>query len=75
MGTFANEPAIQRGDGWVETDATDVTAWTDVYGFTGQVHIGKREDNANFFAGSVDEVRIYDIALSAEGLAGLLGVD
>jgi len=37
----------------------------------GQVHIGKRQDNTEYFAGSVDEVRIYDIALSAEELAGL----
>jgi len=39
----------------------------------GNVRIGKREDNDNFFPGSVDEVRIYDRALSAEEIAWLAG--
>jgi len=39
----------------------------------GQVHIGKREDNTNHFSGLVDEVRIYDVALSAEEIAWLAG--
>jgi len=39
----------------------------------GSVRIGKREDNENFFPGSVDDVRIYDRALSAEEMAWLAG--
>ncbi|UCE50290.1 MAG: LamG domain-containing protein, partial [Phycisphaerales bacterium] len=37
------------------------------------VHIGKREDNDNFFPGLVDDVRIYNRVLSDAELAGLAG--
>ena len=40
---------------------------------TGAVHVGKRQDNDNYFAGSVDEVRIYSIGLSAGEIAALGG--
>jgi hypothetical protein len=35
------------------------------------VNIGKREDNTNFFPGSVDDVRIYDYALSSSEIFSL----
>ncbi len=38
------------------------------------VHIGKRQDNTNYFPGSVDEVQIYSRALSDAEIAGLAGV-
>jgi len=40
----------------------------------GAVNMGKRQDNTNFFPGSLDEVRIYNRALSAEEIAGLTGL-
>ena len=39
----------------------------------GPVHMGKRQDNDNFFEGLVDDVRIYDTALSAEEIAWIAG--
>jgi Concanavalin A-like lectin/glucanases superfamily/F5/8 type C domain len=39
----------------------------------GAFHMGKREDNENFFPGSVDEVRVYDRALSDGEIAYLAG--
>jgi hypothetical protein len=38
------------------------------------VHVGKREDNSNFFPGQVDDVRIYNRVLSDEEMAGLAGI-
>ena len=38
------------------------------------VHIGKRQDNANFFPGLVDEVQIYSRVLSEAEIAGLAGM-
>jgi hypothetical protein len=38
------------------------------------VHIGKRQDNTNFFPGSVDEVQIYSRVLSEAEVAGLAGM-
>ncbi len=37
------------------------------------VHMGKREDNDNYFPGRVDEVRIFDRALSDAEVASLAG--
>lgn len=39
----------------------------------GPVHIGKRQDNENIFPGMIDEVRIYDVALSDGEIAWLAG--
>ena len=39
----------------------------------GPVHMGKRQDNDNFFPGLVDEVRIYDRALSEGEIDWLAG--
>jgi len=39
----------------------------------GLVHMGKRDDNDNHFPGLVDDVRIYDIALSSDEIAWLAG--
>ena len=39
----------------------------------GEVRMGKRQDNDNFFPGLVDEVRIYDRALSDGEIAWLAG--
>jgi sialidase-1 len=38
------------------------------------VHIGKREDNTNFFPGMVDDFRIYNRVLSDAEMAGLGGM-
>ena len=37
------------------------------------VNIGKRQDNTNLFPGMVDELRIYNVALSEEEIAWLAG--
>jgi hypothetical protein len=68
--TFDGETVAWYGDGLLV--GTDAVAAADVIP-PGQVHIGKREDNENFFPGLVDEVRIYDRALSAEEIAWLAG--
>jgi len=39
----------------------------------GPVHMGKRQDNDNYFDGLVDDVRIYDRALSQEEMAWIAG--
>ncbi len=39
----------------------------------GAFHIGKRQDNENFFPGAVDDVRVYDHALSDGEIASLAG--
>ena len=39
----------------------------------GPVHMGKRQDNDNLFEGLIDDVRIYDTALTAEAIAWLAG--
>ncbi len=38
------------------------------------VHVGKRQDNTNFFPGLVDEVQIYSRVLSDAEIAGLAGM-
>jgi len=38
-----------------------------------QVHMGKRDDNANYFPGRVDEVRIFNRVLSEAQIAWLAG--
>jgi len=53
-----------RPIGSVEVDNVDTP---------GEVRMGKRQDNDNFFPGSVDEVRIYDRALSDGEIAWLAG--
>jgi hypothetical protein len=69
--TFDGETVAWYGDGLLM--GTDAVAAADVVP-PGQVHIGKREDNTNFFPGLVDEVRIYDRALSPAEVAGLAGL-
>jgi len=39
----------------------------------GQFAMGKREGNDNFFEGLIDDVRVYDVPLSAEEIAWLAG--
>ncbi|MCK4294226.1 MAG: LamG domain-containing protein, partial [Planctomycetes bacterium] len=39
------------------------------------VHVGKRDDNSNFFSGLVDDVRIYSYALSHNEIVSLYGDD
>ncbi|MFH8489272.1 exo-alpha-sialidase [Streptomyces longisporoflavus] len=71
--------ALRRGGGQLtlSVDGTQVTT-ADVpgtvtrnsgYGF----HVGQRVDSRAHFAGSIDEVRVYDRALSNAELAGLGG--
>jgi hypothetical protein len=38
------------------------------------VHVGKRQDNTNYFPGSVDEVQIFSRVLSDAEVAGLAGM-
>jgi hypothetical protein len=40
----------------------------------GPVNMGKRQDNENFWPGLIDEVRIYNRALSQDEMAGLAGL-
>ncbi len=66
--TFDGTTVSWYGDGRpigsVEVDNVDTP---------GEVRMGKRQDNDNFFPGSVDEVRIYDRALSDGEIAWLAG--
>jgi len=39
------------------------------------VHVGKRDDNANYFPGSIDDVRIYDVVKSAAEIAEIMRID
>jgi len=56
------------GDGrLISSDSTLVLATPD------NVHIGKRDDNENYWPGRVDEVRIYSRALSDAQVAWLAG--
>jgi hypothetical protein len=56
------------GDGrLVGTDSTRVLNTPD------NVHMGKRQDNDNYFPGRVDEVRIYNRTLSEAQIAWLAG--
>ena len=68
--TYDGEVVAWYGDGQLigsdEVDPADVAT-------PGAVHIGKRQDNENLFQGMVDDVRIYDVALSAGEIAGLAG--
>ena len=55
----------------IEVAASVKTAWNLV---PNRAHNGRQVNNAaEFWAGSVDEVRIYDVALSAEEIAWLAG--
>jgi hypothetical protein len=69
--TFDGQTVAWYGDGLLV--GTDAVAAADLRPL-GQVHIGKRQDNRNFFPGLVDEVRIYDRALSPAEVAGLAGL-
>ncbi len=66
--TFDGTAVSWYGDGRpigsVEVDNVDTP---------GEVRMGNRQDNDNFFPGSVDEVRIYDRALSDGEIAWLAG--
>jgi len=39
------------------------------------VHVGKRDDNTNYFPGSVDDVRIYDVAKTAAEIAAIMRIN
>ncbi len=39
------------------------------------VHVGKRDDNANYFPGAVDDVRIYDVVKSAAEIAAIMRIN
>src|SRR3990172_2792536 len=39
------------------------------------VHVGKRDDNTNYFPGSVDDVRIYDVAKTDAQIAEIMRID
>ncbi|UCD49023.1 MAG: discoidin domain-containing protein, partial [Phycisphaerales bacterium] len=49
------------------------SAGADNVNTPGTFHVGKRQDNENFFPGSVDAVRVYDRALSDGEIAYLAG--
>ncbi|MFF2848923.1 exo-alpha-sialidase [Streptomyces sp. NPDC058001] len=70
--------ALRRGGGQLSMflDGTAVGSVADVPGSVSRnspfgVHIGQRMDSRAFFAGAIDEVRVYDRALSDDELAGL----
>jgi len=39
------------------------------------VHVGKRNDNTNYFPGAVDDVRIYDVAKTAAEIAAIMRIN
>jgi hypothetical protein len=39
----------------------------------GPVHVGRRQDNDNYFEGLIDDLRIYDTALTPEEIAWIAG--
>ncbi len=68
--TYDGQTANWYGDGLLVGSAAVDPAGVNP---PGPVHIGKREDNTEFFPGLVDEVRIYDRALSEGEVAWLAG--
>jgi hypothetical protein len=66
--TFDGTTVTWYGDGLL-TGSADV----DNVNTSGEIRMGRRQDNENFFPGSVDEVRIYDRALSEGEIAWLAG--
>jgi hypothetical protein len=68
--TYDGTTARLYGNG-IEVAASVKTGWNLV---PNRAHIGRQVNNASeFWAGSVDEVRIYDVALSAEEMAWVAG--
>ncbi|UCD50666.1 MAG: hypothetical protein JSW27_24475 [Phycisphaerales bacterium] len=67
--TFDGTTVTWYGDGLLigSEDVTNVNT-------PGAFHVGKRQDNVNVFPGAVDEVRVYDRALSPAEVAGLAGL-
>ncbi len=53
------------GIGTVFLDGTTITGTNTFGGAGGQINIGKESDNIFFFLGDIDEVRIFDRALSS----------
>jgi hypothetical protein len=64
--TYDGTTSSYYGDGVLIGSATFVIDTPD------NVHMGKREDNDNYFPGSVDDVRIYNHVLSDAEIAGLV---
>jgi len=69
-GTFDGSVVACYGDGQL-VSAVDIAPESIVA--PGQVQMGSREDNANYYGGLIDEVRIYDRALTSGEVAGLAG--
>jgi hypothetical protein len=65
--TYDGTTAYFYGDGGLVGSATYTIDTPDT------VNMGKREDNTNFFPGSVDDVRIYDYVLSSSEIFSLAG--
>jgi len=66
--TFDGSTVSLFGDGLLVN--TDTVSNVDT---PGPVHMGKRQDNDNAFEGLVDDVRIYDTALTPEEIAWIAG--
>ena len=41
----------------------------------GDIHVGRRDDNTNYFPGTIDDVRIYDYVLNATQLATVMRIN
>ena len=41
----------------------------------GNVHVGRRDDNTNYFPGTIDDVRIYDYVLNATQIATVMRIN
>jgi len=67
-GTFDGSTVNLYGDGRLVNTGTVNNVNTP-----GPVHMGKRQDNDNYFEGLVDDVRIYDVALSQAEIAWIAG--
>jgi hypothetical protein len=66
--TFDGGTVSLFGDGLlVGTDSVDNV------NTPGPVHMGRRQDNDNYFEGLIDDVRIYDTALTSEEIAWIAG--
>ena len=66
--TFDGSTVSLFGDGLlVGTDSVDNV------NTPGPVHMGRRQDNDNYFEGLIDDVRIYDTALIPEEIAWIAG--
>jgi hypothetical protein len=68
--TYTDTTLTVFGDGVLVNTVSLTPGFVDT---TGPLHIGKRPDYGDYFPGQVDEVRVYDQALTWEEVAWLAG--